>query len=136
MKVLVDLGLIAAIFIAAAVVNMVIIGALVCEISAKKHQVKVLENENADLRTKLSKIKEEPFKNNGIFQVENKLRHLILCHTVSRREIIECELPELLRKTIVNELADQMRDYIDDNMKKENDYTEDFVRYYCDVWVE
>lgn len=136
MKVLVDLGLIAAIFIAAAVVNMVIIGALVCEISAKKHQVKVLENENADLRIKLSKLKEDPFKKHRIFQVEDKLRQITLCHVVSKREIIECPLPELLRKTIVNELADQMREYIDDNMKKENDYTEDFVRYYCDVWVE
>jgi len=136
MKVLVDLGLITAIFIAAAVLNIIIIGLLVSEVSFKKHQVKSLEIENADLRVKLSKIKEDPFKNNRIFQVENKLRHLILYCTVSRREIIECELPELLRKTIVNELADQMREYIDDNMKKENYYTEDFVRYYCDVWVE
>ena len=136
MKVLVDLGLIAAIFIAAAVLNIIIIGLLVFEISFKKDQVKSLEIENADLRVQLSKIKDNPFKNNEMFQAEKKLRRITLCHAVSRREIIECPLPELLRQTIVNELADTMRTFIDDNMKTEDDYTEDFVRYYCDVWME
>ena len=136
MKVLVDLGLIAAIFIAAAVLNIIIIGLLVFEISFKKDQVKSLEIENADLRVKLSKIKENPFEKHKIFQDTTPLRHITLCHTVSKREIIECQLPELLRKTIVNELADQMREYIDVNMQKQDDYTEDFVRYYCDLWVE
>ena len=136
MKVLVDLGLIAAIFIAAAVLNIIIIGLLVFEISFKKHQVKSLEIENADLRVQLSKIKDNPFKNTEIFQVKEQLRHMILCCTVSRREIIESPLPELLRKTIVNELADTMREYIDNNMKQEDDYTEDTVKYYCDMWVK
>lgn len=135
MKVLVDLGLIAAIFIAAAVVNMVIIGGLVCEISAKKHQVKFLENENADLRTQLSKIKVNPFERE-VIKVEKQLKHMILCHVVSKREIIECQLPELLHQTIVNELADQMREVIEQNMETRDEYAEDVVKYYCDVWVK
>ena len=135
MKVLVDLGLIAAIFIAAAVLNIIIIGALVCEISVKKDQVKFLENENADLRTQLSKIKGNPFERE-VIKVEKRLKHMILCHAVSKREIIECQLPELLHQTIVNELADQMREVIEQNMETRDDYTEDVVKYYCDVWVK
>lgn len=135
MKVLVDLGLIAAIFIAAAVLNIIIIGLLVFEISFKKHQVESLEIENADLRTQLSKIKENPFERE-VIKVEKRLKHMILCHVVSKREIIECQLPELLHKTIVNELADQMREVIEQNMETRDDYTEDVVKYYCDVWVK
>ncbi len=135
MKVLVDLGLISAIFIAAAVLNIIIIGLLVFEISFKKHQVKSLEIENADLRVQLSKIKENPFERE-VIKVEKRLKHMILCHVVSKREIIECQLPELLHKTIVNELADQMREVIEQNMETRDDYTEDVVKYYCDVWVK
>jgi len=135
MKVLVDLGLIAAIFIAAAVLNIIIIGLLVFEISFKKDQVKSLEIENADLRVKLSKIKENPFERE-VIKVEKQLKHMILCHVVSKREIFECQLPELLHQTIVNELADQMREVIEQNMETRDDYTEDVVKYYCDVWVK
>ena len=153
MKVLVDLGLISAIFIAAAVLNIIIIGALVCEISVKKDQVKFLKNENAGLRVESEKMKKQLSKwslrywPGGFINTNDKLEHIILNYAISKKKLADygviddCNmvrsiLPDWLYGDIVNELVGQMRQIINEHICCKDECYEDKVNYYCDVWVK